>query len=134
MQDKACEVLRFVAKSDVNASKIIDLGALTMVSKAIKDNPDKTIVHAEASALLAELSWINPSCIGKIVEHGCLQLVLKSIKYHSTHLKVKQMGLGFFRALSYDFVNHPSIESVNGVSSIIDAMTQNAKKYLIMKE
>ena len=134
MQDKACEVLRFLAKSDVNASKIIDLGALTMISKAIKDHPDKTIVHAEASALLAELSWINPSCIGKIVEHGCLQLVLKSIERHSTHLKVNQMGLGFFRALSYDFVNHPSIESVNGVSSIIDAMTRNAKKYVIMKE
>lgn len=133
-QDKACEVLRFMAKSDTNCDKIVQLGGLTMLTKAVKDHPDKTIVHAEASALLAELSWVNPSCIGKIVEEGCLQLVLKSLELHGTHLKVQQMGLGFFRALSYDFVNHASIESVNGVVSIINSMKRNLNKYDIMKE
>ena len=133
-QDKACEVLRFMAKSDTNCDKIVQLGGLTMLTKAVNDHPDKTIVHAEASALLAELSWVNPSCIGKIVEEGCLQLVLKSLEQHGTHLKVQQMGVGFFRALSYDFVNHASIESVNGVGSIINSMKRNLNKYDIMKE
>mmetsp|Transcript_34391 Transcript_34391/g.72464 ORF Transcript_34391/g.72464 Transcript_34391/m.72464 type:complete len:1592 (+) Transcript_34391:26-4801(+) len=134
VQDKACEVLRAMATTSENVSKITDLGGLKMVSKAMKDHPNKTIVQAEASALLAELIWINPSCTAAIVEEGCIQLVLNSMQHHGTHLKVQQMACGFFRAMSYDVANHGTINSVNGVGVIIDAMKRNMKKYEILTE
>ncbi|KAL7541581.1 hypothetical protein ACHAXR_011047 [Thalassiosira sp. AJA248-18] len=133
-QDKAFELLRFLATSADNVSKIVLLGGLRLASKAMKDHPDKSIVQAEASALLAELSWVNPSCIAAIIDEGCLQLVLSSMLCHGSHAKVQQMGCGFFRAMSYDFANHRSINSVNGIGAIIDAMKRNHKKNDILKE
>jgi hypothetical protein len=53
---------------------------------------------------------------------------------HTSHLKVQQMGCGFFRSISYEFANHQCIENVNGVGEIIDAMSRNSKKQLVMKE
>ena len=134
VQDKACEVLRFMAKSPANATRIIDLGGLTMLTQAIYTHPKKPILHAEASALLSELAWVNPPCIDRIVEEGCLRLVLKSMERHCAHFKVNQMGIGFFRALSYDFANHQVIDNVDGVSAIIDSMKRNSTKYDILKE
>jgi hypothetical protein len=134
VQDKACEMLRKWATSDDIASKIISLGGLKMVSKAMRDHPEKSIVQAEASALLAELVWFNPPCITEIIAEGFLSLVLTSMKSHDTHAKVQQMGCGFFRAMSYDFANHPDIDGVNGVGAIIDSMKRNPKKYDVLKE
>jgi hypothetical protein len=134
IQDKACEVLRKWATSDDIASKIVFLGGLKMLSKAMRDHPEESIVQAEASALLAELVWVNPPCITEIIAEGFLSLVLTSMKNHETHHKVQQMGCGFFRAMSYDFANHPSINSVDGVSEIIDSMKRNPKKHDVLKE
>ena len=100
----------------------------------MSDHPDKTIVQAEASALLAELVWVNPPCITEIIAEGCLSLVLISMKRHETNHKVQQMGCGFFCAMSYDVANHPSIYSVSGVGAIIDSMKMNSKKYDVLKE
>ena len=134
VQDKACEVLRKWATSDENASKIILLGGLKMISKAMRDHPDNSIVQAEASALLAELIWVNPPCIAEIIAEGSLSLVMISMKRHENHHKVQQMGCGFFRAMSYDFANHPIIDSVNGAGAIIDSMKRNSKQYGVLKE
>ena len=134
VQDKACEVLRKWATSDENASKIISLGGLKMISKAMRDHPEQSIVQAEAIALLAELVWVNSPCIADIIAEGCLSLVLLSMRRHDTHPKVQQMGCGFFRAMSYDFANHPSIDSVNGVGAIIDSMKRNSKQFDVLKE
>ena len=134
MQDKACELLRFIANNADNSSKIILLGGLRLVSIAMKGHPDKSIVQAEASALLAELTWINPSCIAAIIDEGCLQLVLTSMQSHGSHDKVQQMGAGFFRAMSYEFATHQSIHRINGVGGIIEAMKRNSNKYNVLKE
>ena len=134
IQDKACEKLRKMVASVDIVSQIIHLGGLKMVSKAMRDHLDKTIVQAEASALLAELVWVNPPCITDIIAEGCLSLVLISMKRHDTNPKVQQMGCGFFRAMSYDFANHPIINSVNGVGAVIDSMKRNSKQYDVLKE
>jgi hypothetical protein len=91
-------------------------------------------VQAEASALLSQLAWVDPACSAAIIAEGLHHLVLSSMKRHVNHLKVQQMGCGFFRSLSYDFANHECIENVNGVVEIIDAMKRNAKKEMIMKQ
>jgi len=127
-QDEACELLRFMATSKENVAKIVLLGGLKMVSKAMKKHPQKSITQAVASALLAELTWVSQCCIAAIIEEGCLQLVVNSLQLHSDHLKVQQMGCGFFRAMSYDFENHQSINRANGVGAIIDSMSRNSKK------
>ncbi|KAL7551044.1 hypothetical protein ACHAWF_014255 [Thalassiosira exigua] len=135
IQDKACETLRRAFASNVNnVSKILLLGGLKMISLAMKGHPQKSIVQAEASALLAELTWVDPFCVAKIVNEGCLQQVLSAMKCHRSNLKVQQMGCGFFRAMSYEPVNHPYIDSVSGVGSVIDSMKQNPKKYNVLKE
>ena len=133
-QDLACEALRNLANDPDDVSKIIRLGGLKMVAKAMKDHPDKTIVQAEASALLSQLAWVDPACSAAIITEGLHHLVLSSMRRHVNHLKVQQMGCGFFRSLSYDFANHECIENVNGVVEIIDAMKRNAKKKLVMIE
>ena len=133
-QDLACEALRKLANDQYHVSKIVYFGGLKMVSKAMKDHPDKTIVQAEASAFLAQLAWVDPSCVAAIIAEGLHHLVLSSMHRHTSHLKVQQMGCGFFRAISYEFANHQCIENVNGVGEIIDAMSRNSKKQLVMKE
>lgn len=100
----------------------------------MKDHPLKTVVQAEASALLAELLWVNPSCIDAIVEAGCFELVLYSMQRHGTNIKVQQMSCGFFRAMSYDFVNHQHINKVDGVAAVIGAMKRNQRKYDVLRE
>lgn len=132
LQEKAFENLRLMVTSADNVAKLILLGCLTMVSTAMNVHPDKSIVQAEASALLAELVWVNQSCTVAIVEEGCLQLVLKSLSV--TDLKVQQTGCIFFRALSYDFANHPIIDRFLGVGAVIDSMKRNADKYDVLKE
>ncbi|KAL9191156.1 hypothetical protein ACHAXT_000862 [Thalassiosira profunda] len=134
IQDKALEHLRCMATTAENASKIVDLGGLTMAAKAMADHPAKTVVQAEASAFLAELSWVNPSCVPAIAKEGCLRQVLGSMESHATNKKVQQMGCGLFRAMSYDFANHSFINAANGVGAIIDAMKINSTQYLVLKE
>jgi len=134
LQEKALENQRLMVTSADNVAKLILLGCLTMVSTAMTVHTDKSIVQAEASALLAELAWLNQSCTVAIVEEGCIQLVLKSLKQHGIDLKVQQMGCNFFRALSYDFANHPIIDRFSGVGAVIDSMKQNADKYDVLKE
>jgi len=134
IQDKACESLRRMASNVGNASKIVLLGGLKMVSKAMMDHPQKGIVQAEACALLAELTWVIPSCVATIFDEGLLQLVLSSMQCHETNLKVQHMACGFFRAMSDDFESHSSINSVDGVGNVINAMKRYPKKYDILKE
>ena len=99
----------------------------------MKDPPAKTFVQAESRALLAQLAWVDPVCVAAIIAEGLHHLVLSSMRRHVNHLKVQQMGCGFFRSLSYEFANHQCIENVNGVGEIIDAMCRNSKKQLVMK-
>ena len=134
VQDKACEKLRSLAVTADNVLQIISLGGLKMLTKAMRDHPDKTIVQAEASALLTELVWVNPQCIKEVNTEGCLQLVLASMQQHETHVRVQKMGCGFLRAVSYDFEYHRSIDNWSGVSAIIHSMKRNRKKYDILIE
>jgi len=106
LQEKALENQRLMVTSADNVAKLILLGCLTMVSTAMTAHTDKSIVQAEASALLAELAWLNQSCTVAIVEEGCIQLVLKSLKQHGIDQKVQQMGCNFFRALSFLYIDN----------------------------
>jgi len=107
---------------------------LILYLKVMKKHPQISLVQAECAALLAELSWISPSCVALIAEEGCLQLALSSMQCHSTNLKVQQMTCSFFRAMSYDFHNHRAIASVDGVRAVVDSMKRNTKKYDVLKE
>ena len=132
--DLACEHLRAIATTPEYVSKILLLGGLKMITVGINQHADKTIVQAEACALLAEMLWISPECTAIIVAEGCLNLVVTAMKRHATHEKVQQMAIGVFRALSYDFANHALISSVKGTAGILDSMKRNSEKTAILRE
>ena len=148
IQDKACELLRNRATNEKDASTIIHYGGLKMISKAMRDYPEKTIVQAEAIALLTALVWVYPQCLSNIIDEGILFLVIASMQRHEGNPKVQQLGCGLFRTISYDFSNHWHIDivyGVNGVGAVIDSMQRTlvfnqvnqisaARKHEIMKE
>ncbi|KAL3789146.1 hypothetical protein HJC23_012235 [Cyclotella cryptica] len=134
VQDKACEQLRKFIEDDESAEKVIQMGAIEMIAAAMKGHPDKAIVQGEGCATLSDLIWKYPRCSRKIFEAGCLSLVVEALKVHTTHVKLQQMGCGLFRALSYENENHNFIKSVNGLEVLLDSMSHNAKRNVVVKE
>ena len=105
-----------------------------MVAHATCEHYEKSIVQAEACALLAEMIWVSPASARNIIDDGFLKIVIESMKRHQKHLKVQQMSVGLMRALSYDFANHDAILSVDGVNQVIESMKRNPKKLDVMRE
>lgn len=134
VQDKACEQLRKLVEDDESAEKAIQMGAIEMIAAAMRGHPDKALVLGEACATLSDLIWKYPRCSRKICEAGCLSLVIEALKIHTSHVKLQQMGCGLFRALSYENKNHNFIMSVNGLEVLLDSMSHNPKKNVIVKE
>jgi len=110
------------------------MGAIEMIAAAMKGHPDRAIVQGEACATLSDLIWKYPRCSRKIFAAGCLVLVVEALKKHPNHVKVQQMGCGLFRALSYENENHHFIKSVNGLEVLLDSMTLNPKKNVVVNE
>ena len=101
----------------------------------MKENHQKAIFHSEAIGLLVQLmSQAGQHCIIPIIKTGFVELILNSMQYHSTDLKMQQTSCSFFRAISYDFANHPNFNSVDGAKAIINSMNNFQNEYSLLAE
>eukprot|EP00550_Attheya_septentrionalis_P009201 CAMPEP_0198286756 /NCGR_PEP_ID=MMETSP1449-20131203/5728_1 /TAXON_ID=420275 /ORGANISM="Attheya septentrionalis, Strain CCMP2084" /LENGTH=1361 /DNA_ID=CAMNT_0043984547 /DNA_START=117 /DNA_END=4202 /DNA_ORIENTATION=- len=132
-QDLACEALRKIANTPENAKKIIDLGAIPMILKAMKVHPDKTIVQAEACGTLGQLVWIDPDNGEKVASEGCIESIVDAMESYPTNKIVQQMGCGAFRAISYEIENASLVKEA-GMSAVLSSLKRNPRKAEVMRE
>lgn len=134
VQDKACEVLRKIVKTSDDVAKVVELGGIQMIAKAMKEHPDKSILQAEACAVVAEIVWIDSSASTNIASEGCVHFIVSAMERFKTHAKLQQMGCGAFRALSYDSKNFNYMKDAGGVNAVLLSMNRNPKRMEILTE
>ena len=134
VQFLACENLRKIASTAEISAKVIELGGIDMIIRAMQNHPNKTIVQAEACNALGHFVWVDPSNGEKIVENGGLHLLVDVMNRLGTNAKVQQQGCGAFRALSCDKVNAQHIKEVGGIHVVLASMVRNPMKAQVQKE
>ena len=129
-QDKACERLRKYLTSIDDAKKVVLFGGVEVICKAIQNHSNKSIVVAEASCTLADLTWIYPGISSKLVHMGAIELIIDAMNNSpSDPNKVLQMGCAAFRALSYTNNHIKKIIDSGALRVVLISMERNPNKF-----
>jgi hypothetical protein len=134
VQVEACQYLRIFVTSVENVEKIAQLGALKMIALAMIEHTNDARIQIETITTLSELVYTNQAFSSPMFQHGCPSLVLEAMRNHESQLQVQHAGCGFFRALSYNFINHITVNSVCGVEAVIQSMKYNSKCCEVLKD
>ncbi len=134
VQGKMFAKLRKLISSRNEATAISHFGGIGMLSNAMTNHKEKSLIQAEAIATLAELAWADPSLCCETVKAGCISLVLAAMEKHHAYAKLQQMAIGYFRSLSYDAKCCQSMNKFKTVDAVIRSMYKNPKKFGIICE
>ena len=138
VQDKACEQLRKLVTPSLSPSeccvKIILAGGIELISKAMSQHPDKSILQAEASATISELVWAKPELAIKLAHMGIVQQIIRGMESFPVHPKVKHFGCSAFRSLSDEVSNIVVINNGYGITATLNSIKRNPKKLGVQKE
>ena len=123
----ACQYLRVFISDEKSVDKIIRLGCLLFLAKAMYHLNDTT-VYIEAIKTLTKMLVRFHACGEEIFGSGCVALAIEMMKIHNSNIDIQQAVCVLLRAVSTDFRTHPLIVSAKGVEAVSVSLNSNSNK------
>eukprot|EP00956_Cyclotella_meneghiniana_P012729 scaffold18119_cov70-Cyclotella_meneghiniana.AAC.3 len=123
----ACQYLRVFITDEKSVDKIIRLGCLLFLAKAMYLLNDTT-VYIEAIKTLTKMLVRFHASGEEIFGSGCVALAIEIMKNHSSNIDIQQAVCVLLRAVSTDFRTHPLIVSAKGVEAVSVSLKTNSNK------
>eukprot|EP01027_Heterolobosea_sp_BB2_P007410 GEZU01011033.1.p1 GENE.GEZU01011033.1~~GEZU01011033.1.p1 ORF type:complete len:424 (-),score=53.45 GEZU01011033.1:278-1549(-) len=134
LQLHGCCALGNLAIADENKKAISDLGGLLLILKAIRTFQDSADVLDYAFYVLEEVSFGDSSNQEIITNAGGLDLIMKVVQKHPTHVKIQEEACGTLYNLLQFEPNHLKFTKKGYVKVMLQILQQHTGSPSVMKE
>ncbi|EDV26595.1 Armadillo repeat-containing protein 6 [Trichoplax sp. H2] len=120
-----CEICSTIAKLAVRneyCQQVVDLGGLKLVTQALAERMDESMIAARSCFLLRAISGNDDVKIA-IVNSSCVSLIIAAMDRHPKHMHIAEQACAVFASLALRHPQHcAEIISCGGADFILKAM------------